>query len=87
MGVLWLLARLLLIMLPPGLSAVAALERGVQLPSRAVIALIVLAAPETMIGPSVPPLYVFVCFSLGVGAIAWSYQRFNTTDLGGKRSQ
>ncbi len=86
-GIVWLLTRLLIVMVPSGLSAVAALERGQQLPGPFVTSLIVVAAPEIAIGPSVPAMYSGACLLAGAAVIAWSYHHFTHADLVGKRSQ
>lgn len=86
LGVLWLLSRLALVMIPSGLSVVASLERGIDVPGAAMIALIVMLAPETMIGSHVPSIGVIVNALLGLAALFASYRWFCKADFPGKRT-
>lgn len=85
-GVLWLLLRLLLVLAPPGLSAVTRLERGIDIPSAGTLALIAIAAPETLIGSSMPLMHVILGALVGLAALAASFVWFLRDDFGGKRS-
>jgi hypothetical protein len=85
-GAVWFLTRLIVMISPPLLKALLALEKGFQMPSRSVLFGIALLAPETLLEPRMPIYFALAGASIGTCAMLISYHWFLNADLGGKRS-
>jgi hypothetical protein len=85
-GVLWILARLLFVMTPAGLTASMHLSKGPDLPSVGTLALLTLIAPESVIEARMPAFFAAIAATLGIAALVCSFVLFGRADFGGKRS-
>jgi len=85
-GVIWLLFRFIFIISPAGLRTLVRLSKGIEVPSHDALALIIAAAPENLLEPHVPAIYVSACGVVGIIALIASHRWFCAADFGGKRS-